>query len=80
MIKYLNFISLYLKIKKNIERLKEIKSKYIFKNNQLKKEKKYINKHIYHKMKKEILKDNKVIRNEILKNYKLMKYLKKLQS
>lgn len=80
MIKYLNFISLYLKIKKNIERLKEIKSKYIFKNNQLKKEKKYINKNIYQKMKKEILKDNKVIRNEILKNYKLMKYLKKLQS
>lgn len=79
MIKYLNFISLYLRIKKSIKKLKEIKSKYILKNNQLRKEKKHISKFVYNKIRKEIKKDHKVINGEIIKNYKLIEYLKKLQ-
>ena len=64
MIRHLNFISIYLKIKKNIEKLRKIKSKYISNNNQLKKEKKYIGKYVYKKIKKEIMIDNKIINNE----------------
>lgn len=77
MINYFNFISIYLKIKKNIKRLKDIKLKYKYRNNQFEKEN--FDKYIYQKMKKKIISNNKIISNEIKKNHKLIKYLKKLQ-
>lgn len=80
MINYFNFISIYLKIKKNISKLKNIKSKCICRKNQLEKEKKSLSKYIYQKMKKKIVENNKMISNEVRKNYKLIRYLKKIQT
>lgn len=81
MIEYLNFISIYSKIKKNNEKLKKIKLKYLLKIKKLKedKKKKYINKYVYNKIVDKIIKTNKKINNEIKINNILINHLKKLK-
>lgn len=75
MIECLNFVSIYIRIKRNIYRLRNIQSKYILKIDKLKKN--ILDKHILNKIQKKIIKKNNIIRNEIKKNYKLMNFLKK---
>ena len=78
--KCLNYISIYIQIKRNIIKLKRKKSFYLTEMEKITSLKDKISKNLYSRTLKKFIKVDKIINNEIKKNIKIIKFLNKLNN